>query len=114
MKVHVMIMRADGLVLQKDIELDDDGKKRAPTIRSMVDEVIGKDNYAEHVTVFWNGKYCDMFVDEEGHPKGLEINMLATAIYWNNVLVHQPDKPHDIMDHPIMGNAILFGDRVVT
>ena len=66
----------------------------------------------EHVTVFWQGHYTDMFVDEVGHRKGLDRNERATDIYRANVLTHErhPPQPEDMPW--IAGPAVLFDKRV--
>src|SRR5258708_1352178 len=43
----------------------------------------------EHVNVFWENKYTDMFVDDVGKLKELPRNEQATAIYRNNWMVHR-------------------------
>lgn len=43
----------------------------------------GEDGYVEHVSVYYNGKHCHMFVDENGRNTGATINWRATSIYHN-------------------------------
>lgn len=84
----------------------------ADKVRTIVASVIGADNYAERVTVFWEDAYREMYVDEMGVLKGLPLNVRATEIYRNNVLVHEPGQ-HDPEDMPwIAGDAVLFDRRI--
>ncbi len=65
----------------------------------------------EHVNVFWNGKYEHMFVDEEGLLKRLEVNVIATAWYWQNSIAHEPHgRSFDLFNQfsPIAGIAVLY------
>jgi hypothetical protein len=61
------------------------------------------DGWLEHVSVLYNDKHCDMFVDEEGLLKHLPVNEVATRIYWNAGRVRGGT--------PIVGTAILFPER---
>lgn len=72
----------------------------------------------EHVHVFadFNGgrnfKYLDMFVNEEGalDPQ-MPVNVLASAIYANNTIVHDPNIRREEIPF-IHGNAVLFEDKI--
>jgi hypothetical protein len=88
-----------------------------PRLREVVEAVTGEP--CEHVYVFWDypgDEHCcyrDLFVNEMGHVRQMPRNELATAIYRNNVLVHEP------MGYPvpealpwIAGPAVLFRERV--
>lgn len=67
----------------------------------------------EHVTVFHNGEYVDMFVDDDGKEKNLPRNEKATRIYRNNVLTHEPGKYPDPEVLPyVYGPAVLFLEKV--
>lgn len=72
----------------------------------------------EHVRVFYdfNGgddfSYLDMFVNELGHLQGLPLNVTATAIYHNNVRVHDPRRAASQVMPVIVGDAVLF-EKVV-
>lgn len=66
------------------------------------------DGNREHVRVFWNDRYTSMFVDEDGHEKGLPLNRKATEIYHNNTRVHDPKNYDPAKMPPIVGTAILF------
>jgi len=87
-------------------------------IEKLVLPVIGKDNDMEHVSVLWhfppiskNPARRDMFVDETGALKGLQMNPLATRIYQNATIVqHKPVDPSALAK--IYGSAVLFEKRV--
>ena len=61
------------------------------------------DGWLEHVTVLFEGKRCDMLVDEEGLLKHLPLNEAATRIYWT--------MSGATSGSPIVGTAILFPER---
>lgn len=70
----------------------------------------------EHVTCLYGGEGRDMFVDEEGLLKRLEVNRLATYLYWQNPMwkhlkLGRPLSPIDLS--PIVGTAIFFPNRRV-
>ncbi len=66
----------------------------------------------EHVTVWHEGAYTDMFVDEIGLLKGLPRNDKATAIYRASWLTHQdPDADPETLAF-IAGPAVLFHRKV--
>lgn len=72
----------------------------------------------ERVNVFYDFslgtdfRYLDMFVNETGHLTGLPLNALATAIYQNNVLVHEPERAWLEKLPTIVGDAVLFEKHV--
>lgn len=66
----------------------------------------------EHVNVFHEGRYTDMFVDECSRLKGLPRNEKATAIYRNNWLTHVDPKADPESLPFIAGPAILFFRKV--
>lgn len=90
---------------------------RYMALRAKVEEITGKP--MEHVNVFHGFqsgtlRYLDMFVNENGHlmEPPLPLNPLATAIYRNNVLLHEPGR-YRVDDLPtIVGPAVLFEDKV--
>lgn len=87
-------------------------KKRWQKVRALVLTVIGEDNDPEHVNVWHEGKYLDMYVDETGVNDGLPFNAKATKIYRANWMAHEPDPgPEDALP-PICGNAVLFMEKV--
>lgn len=72
--------------------------------------------HMEHVTVWFDEAYTDMFVDEEGKLKGLPFNEAATLVYWENTKVHMPEQFVVAMRSGnidvICGDAILFEARI--
>lgn len=84
-------------------------------LRDAVEAVTG--GPMEHVTVFTSfageePHYTDMFVHEMGHLLGMPINDRATAIYRNNVMVHEVPTPVADDLPAIAGPAILFEKKV--
>jgi len=67
----------------------------------------------EHVTVLYEGRRADMFVDERGRLDDLPFNEAATAIYRNNWLTQYPGTNPDSL-HWIAGLAVLFEKIVWT
>jgi hypothetical protein len=67
--------------------------------------------YMEHVTVFFEGRYTDMFVDEESKLKGQMRNEAATAIYRNNAITHMGVSNPETLDY-IAGGALLFHEPI--
>jgi hypothetical protein len=70
----------------------------------------------EHVSVLWNGKPADMFVDELGRLElttrpPLPRNEEATTIYRAAALRREPERDPESMPF-IAGTAILFEQRV--
>lgn len=72
-------------------------KPEKPTLEQMQQWVGG---YIERTTCQWQGKLCDMVVNEEGHLKRLPLNAVATKAYWGAC---RPGTTHTIV-----GNAIIF------
>lgn len=103
--VEYRILYSDGREVTKQVELPGDNERRiTPTaeqrkrwaiVRELTQVIIGADNEVEHVNVWHDGKYLDMFVDEQGVLKALPLNQKATAIYRANVLAHEPDPGPD-------------------
>ena len=88
-----------------------------PRLREVVEAVVG--DSCEHINVFWQYpgssemSYLDLFVDEMGHMRSLARNELATRIYRNNALVHEPERyPGPEVLPWIAGPAVLFRERV--
>jgi hypothetical protein len=114
MKTKMLIMRPDEPNESREVDL-----VRYPdygTLRDLLVPIIGC-KYVEHVSVladFKGGldfKRADMFVDEDGHARGLERNGNATAIYRRNALLHQGVTDPETLSW-IAGPAVLF-DRIV-
>lgn len=67
--------------------------------------------HMEHVSVLYEGKRADMFVDDEGMNKRLPRNEVPTRIYRGNWLAQHPGTEPESMS-AIHGTAILFHRRV--
>ena len=67
--------------------------------------------FLEHVSVLFNGKRADMFVDELGANKGLPINAAATDIYRAAWMKRHP-RAEPLTLPAIYGTAIVF-NRIV-
>ena len=80
------------------------------TINKLVQPLIGG-GHIEHVTVLHGGERRDMFVDEEGHVKGMDRNDRATSIYRTNWLKKHPGCDPETLPS-IAGPAVLFTRRV--
>lgn len=65
----------------------------------------------EHVSVLWDGKPLDMFVDEEGQLKHLPLNLRATKIYRNNWMQSHPAADPESLP-TVVGLALLFSRRI--
>src|SRR5262245_12091051 len=59
-------------------------------LHAVVDPLLGDGAVMEHVTVLFDGRRADMFVDEHGHGRGLPRNESATAIYRAAYLANHP------------------------
>ena len=66
----------------------------------------------EHVRVWDEGQYRDMFVQENGFALGLPRNEHATKIYRANVLAHVKPTPDPESLDEIVGPAVLFKAKV--
>lgn len=68
--------------------------------------------YTEHVRILdEEGKYTDMFVDEDGLTKGLPRNEKATEQYRRNWLKQHPGTDPERLAF-IVGPAVVFDRRV--
>lgn len=73
----------------------------------------GRPGNLEHVSVLWEGRRTDMFVDDEGTMRGRELprNEEATAIYRAYWLgTHPGTDPESVA--AVYGCALLFRHRV--
>jgi len=112
MKTSIKIFRPDGTVEERDVSqlfppMTQPGNRE---LRDLLMPIFNG-GHMQHVTVLHNAQRADMFVDEDGHAKGLPHNEAATAIYRNNWLTHHPeDKPESLPF--VVGSAVLFSRRV--
>lgn len=113
-KTKMLIMRPEAPNHKMEIEL-----VKFPsydTLKTLLTPIIGC-KHIEHVSVLadFEGatafRRADMFVDEDGHAKGLPLNGNATEIYRRNALIHQGVKDPETLSW-IAGTAVLF-DRIV-
>lgn len=85
-----------------------------PQVRALILPVLVASRpgaHLEHVTVLWNGKHADMFVDDESLVHGLPRNEEATAIYRAAALKRSPALDPERLSY-IAGPAILFDNLV--
>src|SRR5882672_4639557 len=114
MKTKLLIMIPEEANEGREVELP--RFPSYPTLRDLLTPIIGC-KHIEHVSVladFKGGldfKRADMFVDEDGHARGLARNGNATAIYRRNALIHQGVEDPESLSW-IAGVAVLF-ERVV-
>lgn len=109
MKTIATIYRPDGTEETQEVDWPrEPGFKR---LDEFLAPLIGVDSANwEHVSVLWNDKALDMFVDENGQSNGLSHNAKATEIYRNNAVKRMGKKTEDLPD--IVGIAVLFDRRV--
>jgi hypothetical protein len=85
-----------------------------PKLRDLIRSHLGN-GYFEHVTILNPfgkiPKGLDMFVDEDGHSKGLPINAKATEFYRANWLKQHPEADPNRLPE-IVGTAIIFSRKV--
>ncbi len=113
MKTRMHILRPGQPAETRDVELRTrDGDVPWPALRALIERAL--DGAAlEHVTVLWQDRRADMFVDEIGVLKDLPYNEEATAIYRANWLAQHPATEPEALPF-IAGPAVLFDDIVWT
>jgi hypothetical protein len=104
----VTIMRPGEDDLEDVIDLP--AEPKMPQLQTALRQILGAPN-PEHVRVLAHGKMRDMFVDEDGHAKGLALNDSATAYYRASWLKAHPGTPPASLP-PIVGPAVLFALRI--
>lgn len=110
-----------------ELECPDDGSDSFSEITNYYAlNALWKANFPgdmEHVTVWHEGQYTDMFVDDSGAIKNLSINNQATQIYWANAFANDPIMADMTEDRKLIyaqdtqwprihGPAILFHSKV--
>lgn len=112
MNVTYQFIKYDGTVTTHSDELRGEPGTWYAQLHVIFERHFGPDIEMEHVTVWHEEHYTDMFVDETGVLKGLPVNLVATKIYQANVMAHETNPP-DPRDMPMIhGDAILFNRRV--
>ena len=104
MQTKYLIFHTDNSVEEK--EIDWPTKPTFKVINSLLEPILNG-AYLEHVSVLYEDKRSDMFLDEEGKLKHLSRNEKATAIYRAATLKYKPKTPPETLDF-ICGTAILF------
>lgn len=111
--IAALIIEPEGTTERRELELA--MGMPYPKLRAVLKPLI--DGEIERVRVWarfeeaLQPQYCDMFVDEDGQQKDLKPNLIATAVYWSNVLMHQGIS--SIETWPMVrGRAILLRERV--
>lgn len=109
MKVELYVY-TPGVAEPKTVEAEfKSGEPTLRELRAVFCPLIGGNCSLEHVTVLFNGKRADMFVDEMGIARGLPPNAAATEIYHAAAKAqgrHAPDAPL------IYGVAVLASRRI--
>ncbi len=80
-------------------------------IKTLMLPIIEGAEYPEHVSVLFQDRSTDMFVDETGVLKGLPRNEVATAIYRTAWLKAHPNGNPESLPH-IAGIAVVTGRRI--
>lgn len=112
MKATYRFISVDGTETTHSVDLLDEPGHRHTKLHEIFELHFGPDIEMEHVNVWYDDHYTDMFVDETGSWKGLPINKTATDIYRANVLAHAVNPPNPEDMPPIFGDAILFEKKV--
>lgn len=108
MQTRIIVMLPTGERSEMSLDLPfDPGFVRLQEI--VAPQLGGKGSRMERVAVLFEGKPCDMFVDENGHSRGLPPNAQATAVYHNATKT----RGESTKDAPIVvGPAVLFTRKV--
>lgn len=109
MKTTLLVIQPDGT--ETTVELDMAPKPTLHDIQAVLVPYFGR-AYTECVTILGtDGKYTHMFVDEDGHLKGLPRNEKATEHYRRNWLTQHPNTDLEKL-HFIVGTAVIFDRQV--
>lgn len=106
MLTNYTIIKPDGS--EESGSIDWPERPNLDKMKKLIAPIVGGD--IERVNVFWNGKYTDMFVHENGLEEGFARNNKATNIYWNNTLTHVKGAVQD--DTCVVGTVVLFDRKV--
>lgn len=110
--IYVDGREMDGKTDFPDPKDDPEGRKKHARLKAIVQPVIGEDADWEHVNVWHNSQYLDMFVDEMGVLKKLPVNEKATKIYRANVQAHEPNPEPEEHMPSVHGDVVLFLEKV--
>ena len=111
MKVAYSLIRAEGETESFTADFNGEPESWHGQLRDVFAQHFGDDIVYEHVNVWHQGSYTDMFVDETGALKGLPVNAEASEIYHANVKAHFPEEATGEMAL-IYGDALLFRQKV--
>lgn len=112
MQLPYEVHYADGRIERATLDVPDDKPAEWwKAAKPICQAVIGEHNDVEHVKVWHDGVYRDMFIDGDGQLKGLPRNERATAFYRANALAHQGVTDPESIDD-IAGDAVLFFEKV--
>ena len=112
MNITYKFIKVDGTETTHSNDLRGEPGTWYDQLHTIFDQHFGPDIEVEHVNVWYDNHYTDMFVDETGVLKQLPVNPKATAIYRANVLAHAVNPPNPEEMPPIHGDAILFEKKV--
>ena len=108
MQTAVTTIQPDGSRTTATHELPPEPGLRA--LRGVLGPIFAGADF-EHVAVLHEGRRTDMFVDENGHAKGLTRNDAGTAIYRANAMRQDPTQDPEALPF-IVGPVALFDRRV--
>ena len=103
----ITVLKPDGTRTEQTLDLPKNPSLEK--LHELVDPHLGTAMF-EHVSVLYEDKPCDMFVDEMGHQKGLPRNEEGTKIYRTYWLKHHKVDPESMSW--IAGIVVLFHRRV--
>lgn len=107
MKTYYQVISADPNISIERKSIDLPKRPHYMELTKIVEPELDGE-WMEHVTVYHNNMYTDMFVDEAGALKDLPTNSRASKIYNENLLSHTGISGNGI----IYGTAVLFERRV--
>jgi len=109
MKTDYTVIYPDGQSVDHAVDMPEEPGYDA--LRALIKPLLADQEF-EHVTVWHDGKYTDMFVDEMGALVPLPVNLRASAVYRANVMAHQRPTPVEAELPFIYGVAVLFHRKV--
>ncbi len=73
----ISIIPVEGDIIEREVDLP--RSVSYSVTRKITDEYLG-DSYLERYLITWNDEKCEMFLDEDGKPKGRPLNVRASRI----------------------------------